>query len=601
MFSEYQIPQEYETPLTLCQHSAFGYRYVYARSADSRLHAQPGQDFLAWRENEDRLSFALCDGVSQSFFGELASRFLGTALVDWFWRIDLSGSNSQTFTESLGTFLDDLTSEASAIVAAHPLPDDMPAVVRSVMEEKRALGSESTFVAGRIDILEKQLWLAWMGDSRLRLWGPEGEMSARLGDTFHTAERWSSRRGRVGALHTAVFPLEAIHYLAVYSDGLDLLDRFMSRHLRDASIQAYIELAGRQPTSDDVSYYELWLGNAPPPAMPPLPPPRLRAVRATSRGMEISWHAVRGALRYELELYDRQREHTYYFQTSLLSFDLPWERLRGVQLGRLRPWAEDVGEWSGSFCLSPPPVKTTMSAPLSIADAVPSASRESTSPLQTEAATRQRGTSSRWLCLGCVGSGLVLLAALYVLAVLYPGILSFPSRALMHRPLEPSSSAIIPSAALSPSPSLLLSPTFSVPPPTPTPAPTSTSTSTSTPTIVPFPPSTLVSTSMPVCVSFPNGLVLYRAPGSDPLDVSLPQGQCFQVDALLIQEHSDHSLWLHIASVPRHSPQGLIGAWVQADDVQPYWRMWLPVVTLTPTPTITSTLMPVPIQRPKKR
>jgi len=68
------LSQERETQVTAQQRRAFGYRYAYSRSADSRVHQDQGEDYLAIHENSRRLVFALCDGVSQSFYGNLAAR-----------------------------------------------------------------------------------------------------------------------------------------------------------------------------------------------------------------------------------------------------------------------------------------------------------------------------------------------------------------------------------------------------------------------------------------------------------------------------------------------------------------------------------------------
>jgi len=231
-----------ETPVTSRQRERFGYRYAYARSADSRTANDPGQDYLTLREDGRRLAFVLCDGVSQSFYGDLAAQFLGDALVEWLW--NRNPPNPEAFREELADFLDALVETATARVAAYSLPDSLPPMVRQVLEEKRALGSETTFVAGLLDTDAGVLLLAWMGDSRLRLWGKEGELTDRLGDTFHTQERWSTRRGRIGELHTTWMPLSGLRYLMVYSDGLARLDRLMARHFRDRSIQSIIEDTG---------------------------------------------------------------------------------------------------------------------------------------------------------------------------------------------------------------------------------------------------------------------------------------------------------------------------------------------------------------------
>src|SRR2546423_1779915 len=80
-----QVAQDRETPVQVKRHSAFSWRYAYARSADTRKVGDPGQDYLTFRYSDSAFAFALCDGGSQSFFGDLAARFLGDGLMEWLW------------------------------------------------------------------------------------------------------------------------------------------------------------------------------------------------------------------------------------------------------------------------------------------------------------------------------------------------------------------------------------------------------------------------------------------------------------------------------------------------------------------------------------
>ncbi|MFN3763249.1 MAG: protein phosphatase 2C domain-containing protein, partial [Anaerolineae bacterium] len=339
--------QTRETPVTARQRARFGYRYAYARSADSRASGDPGQDYLALREDGVRLAFALCDGVGQSFYGDLAARLLGDALVDYLW--ELHPADSEALREDLAAFLDRLVEAASAQVAAYPLPEGLPPMLRQVLEEKRALGSESTFVAGLLDTEAGVLHLAWMGDSRLRLWGPDGEFTARLGDTFHTQERWSTRRGRVGELHTLSVPLRELRYAVAYSDGLARLDRVMTRHFRDASIQAVIDDTLLRPESDDIAFLEIWLGNRRPSERPPLKPPPDIRVDVQGGRARVWWQPVAGVAFYEVRLNDG-RSFTVYSPRHAL--ELPPEALSpDVRTVRVRGWDEEPGGWSREAAL----------------------------------------------------------------------------------------------------------------------------------------------------------------------------------------------------------------------------------------------------------
>ena len=79
------LPQETETPLTAFETAVGTALYLYNRSIDSVQANTIGQDFLVYRFGPTDLSFAVCDGVGQSFMGDLAAQLLGEHLVDWLW------------------------------------------------------------------------------------------------------------------------------------------------------------------------------------------------------------------------------------------------------------------------------------------------------------------------------------------------------------------------------------------------------------------------------------------------------------------------------------------------------------------------------------
>ncbi len=516
-----RIDQARETPVTARQRARFGYRYAYARSADSRAHDDPGQDYLALREDGVRLVFALCDGVSQSFYGDLAARLLGDALVDYLW--EKHSADPEAFREDLAAFLDGLVETASAQVAAHPLPEDLPPMVRQVLEEKRALGSETTFVAGRLDTDAGSLMLAWMGDSRLRLWGPDGEFTARLGDTFHTQERWSTRRGRVGELHTLSVPLRELRYAIVYSDGLARLDQVMRRHFRDASIQAVIDDALLRPESDDITFLEIWLGDGRPAERPPLPSPPDIRVDVQGGRARVWWQPVAGVAFYEVRL-DNGRSFTVYSPRHAL--ELPPEALSpDVRTVRVRGWDEEPGGWSREAALAeevlprpapvavppPPPEAPSPFLPVPAPSPAPAPPPPTLRPLPPvsparPALVRSRPPvpprSSRVIPLLAGLGGILIGCSLLALLILWP---SSPIRGLLFPSPTPTSTAT-PTPTRTPTPTPTFTPTLTstfTPALTPTstfmPTPTSTFTPAPTPTFTP----TLTSTFTPTLTLAP--------------------------------------------------------------------------------------------------
>lgn len=260
-FRALRVPQDRETPPRVQEAERFRWVYAYARASETREADEVGQDCLVVDPSDAGLAFALCDGVSQSFFGDLAASALADALVEWMARAVPVGAEREEVAASLGVMLRRLCGPVSEEVAAFPVPGGLAPMVAEVLEEKRLLGSESTFVCGRLHLPgpacpDGQLFLAWLGDCRCRLWRGGREVEP-LGP-FRTEERWSSVRGAVGsAPHVHLGPLD-VERLVCYSDGLAALDRHPTPPGPEG-IQRLLEEAGRSPTSDDVSYLDVLL------------------------------------------------------------------------------------------------------------------------------------------------------------------------------------------------------------------------------------------------------------------------------------------------------------------------------------------------------
>lgn len=334
-----RVAQDRETLLQAG--GAFTWRYAYVRSADTRAADDLGQDRLVVRCDATAFAFAVCDGVSQSFFGDLAARILADGLIDWLWESLADSRDAASIEATMARHLDDLVGTGNEVVRSYPLADDLAPRLSNVLEQKRAIGSESTFVCGRIDrpserFPEGRAVFAWLGDTRLRLWGPEGERTSELGDTFHSSEHWSTSRGMIGPLlvrvmpHVYVVPLlklgrPALVRVMAYSDGLALLDAF-TEPLSDTEIGALIASATDSSTSDDIAFLELstfalepvlvavespeqmqadamlQLPHPPPPPEEPPAAPAGLQVHPVGRRLRATWQAVPGATSYQVEV-----------------------------------------------------------------------------------------------------------------------------------------------------------------------------------------------------------------------------------------------------------------------------------------------------------
>jgi hypothetical protein len=276
-----RAPQDRESPVRAGVGGGFAWRYAYARAADSIAMDDRGQDYLTLRWADGVVAFSLCDGVSLSFYGDLAARLLGDELVRWLWDHLPPDADAGAIRAALMADLIALTAPATEAVQALELPPSLAPLLRAVLEEKRRAGSESTFVCGRLDLPSAafpagRAVLAWMGDTRLRFWGPDGERTVELGDSFQTAQRWSSCRGPVnGEVNVFAATVErdgqrALTRLLAYSDGLAALDP-LAMPPSNVELTDSIDQAGRSAASDDVAVLDLCLQT------PSTPPPERSA------------------------------------------------------------------------------------------------------------------------------------------------------------------------------------------------------------------------------------------------------------------------------------------------------------------------------------
>jgi hypothetical protein len=352
MNDKFCLKQQEETPIQSRRHKRHTIRYAYARSSDTKANDDTGQDFLAIGSNESTLVFALCDGVSQSFFGDIAARFLGHALLDWLGEVPENHEDQEKLAGELDRYLHSLTEDATKLVQTTRLPADLPPMLRDVLEKKRNIGSESTFVCGRIDLSRSgqpgYLFLSWMGDSRLRLWSENDELDMLDPDTFLTRERWSTRHGPInGAPHVFCQSLEyaspSITRLSTYSDGFSLLDEY-ARALPTKNIQDLIDYSWGLPGSDDISFLEVWLDRYPSKLDHlDLPAPSNIHFQNSSKSLKITWDDVENATGYVIEIGRGKRT----WQKNITAPHIALKPLHEEFRVRLRASQNDVsGLWS---------------------------------------------------------------------------------------------------------------------------------------------------------------------------------------------------------------------------------------------------------------
>lgn len=308
-----QISQKHETQVQVVQESGLAYRFAYARASETQKTGDLGQDYLTVLNLKKALIFALCDGVSQSFMGDLAARYLGNALVEWLKAPSRIAMSHEDIRDTLDAHLRDLTEAATAEVQRYPLPQNIPSMLREVLEQKREIGSQTTFVCGRIDLPcqespEGHLVLAWMGDSRLRVWSKDGT-PLPLNGNFETAQRWSSDRGPInGQPNVYVSPLEpTIGRIMAYTDGLPALDDWQESP-SNTTVDKLIADAELTPQNDDITFFEVRVGKSPAEwsrEVAPLPAPEVKAVGVREGSLYLTWKPTAEATHYEIDYNDK--------------------------------------------------------------------------------------------------------------------------------------------------------------------------------------------------------------------------------------------------------------------------------------------------------
>lgn len=280
-----RLDQSTETPLT-SRIMPFGTAlYLYNRSNDSVDAATVGQDYLTFRYDAENLAFAVCDGVGQSFMGDLAARILGDGLIDWLLGLDKRPTDANTFGEMVTQALNDMTETSAEQVASFELPAHLPPILKQALEMQRKYGSESMFVAGRI-ALGTAPWVAlcWLGDSPVAAIDLNGEL-VDLGPHGSTAERWNATSGLKGEVHTWVSSAENVARVAGYTDGLGVEVEDVPT---DADLARLMDIWPENPPGDDATLFDVRLapspattGQAQPPEPEDVPTPRFKPIQVT--------------------------------------------------------------------------------------------------------------------------------------------------------------------------------------------------------------------------------------------------------------------------------------------------------------------------------
>jgi hypothetical protein len=221
------------------------------RSHDFDGEDQPGQDYAIVRADAGHVVAVVADGVSRSFYGDIAARQVSEMLIDFLWEARSNPPNAQ----SLESKLAELSKRVAHIVQRHKIPDSSPLLLRKALENKRAKGSQAVFTGAIVDGRRNEIHLYQVGNVDVIVHLRNGEETYAC--TADPNGRWSSA-GR-SELRLKVSSFQDACGMVIKSDGLgpgwglDLMKDAFNEH-------AFHEVAETFAGKDDVSFIALYWG-----------------------------------------------------------------------------------------------------------------------------------------------------------------------------------------------------------------------------------------------------------------------------------------------------------------------------------------------------
>lgn len=213
----------------------------YRRCCDFDEGDKPGQDFAILRSDEEHVVGVVADGVSQSFYGNIAAKKVGQRLLDFLWQ-NRCAPPSKNHTQQI---LSELEKRTKLDIDKFSLPEDIEGVIRDVLEEKREIGSQTVFAAFLLDVKNRFVWLYQVGDviALVEKQNGEKEVIESVPDG-----RWSS--GGKSDLKLKLTNANNIKSIIIKSDGATDWGETLDRE----EISKFQSIAKHLAVKDDVSY-----------------------------------------------------------------------------------------------------------------------------------------------------------------------------------------------------------------------------------------------------------------------------------------------------------------------------------------------------------
>ncbi len=221
-----------------------------------------GQDFAAIQSDERYAVGLVVDGVSQSFFGDIAARELGAPLFQFLWT---NRRNPPGFSE-LESRLKRISEQVGEVVQNYKIPDHVNGILKTVLEESRQEGSQAVFSAFIWDALAQQATVYKVGDCFASFVDNHGRTTIQESDP---SGRFSSKGDT--ALQLVCETYSDICAAFVASDGLTR-DQSLSARPEELVEDLFKEKAEELSRYDDVSFAYAERQGPPPSGKPPADP-----------------------------------------------------------------------------------------------------------------------------------------------------------------------------------------------------------------------------------------------------------------------------------------------------------------------------------------
>lgn len=252
----------------------------FRRATDLDAADKPAQDYAVARGEDGYVVGIVADGVSQSFYGNLAAYSLSEQLLTYLWEARTAPPSEEAITAALVSFQDALRDK----IAQYQLPETLPSLLRKALETTRNIdGSQAVFSAFILNGMDGTCHLYEVGDVvALARYVAAAEHDD--GVELIKADpkgRWSSS-GRT-KLRLQVALRAQVTGIIVKSDGAK--DWGTTLNESEVSEESFRSVADGLADYDDVSFVAAFLQPAPaqeplatdesiepPPALPPYTP-----------------------------------------------------------------------------------------------------------------------------------------------------------------------------------------------------------------------------------------------------------------------------------------------------------------------------------------